>query len=264
MVVKLKNIIVWFLKGIAIGGSMTVPGVSGGSMAIIFGIYNSLINAVANFLKHKLKSLILLLTVGLGGIVGVLILSKPISLLLKTNPFETSYFFMGAVIGSLPMLFKKSGFNIKIKDFLFVVLGLATVVLLNLLPKLNSSDNIFILIIAGFIGSIALVLPGVSFSYFLLVLGAYESIMNAISNLNLTLLIPFFISLILGVFCFSAIINRVLEKHPKFSFLSIIGFLLGSLTVLFPGLPPLNNALFSVLSFILGVYLIYLTSKFSN
>lgn len=261
MVVKLKNLIILFLKGIFIGGSMTVPGVSGGSIAIIFGIYNSLIDAVADFFKHKLKSAILLLTVGLGGVVGILILSRPISSLLKTNPYETSFFFFGAVIGSLPMLFKRAEFKINIKDFAFVIMGLFIVVALDLLPRLNSINNTFVFIIAGFVGSIALILPGVSLSYFLLVLGVYESVINAINDFNLGVLIPFFISMVLGSFCFSKLISNALNKHPKFSFLSIIGFLLGSLTLLFPGIPPINNVLPSIFSFLVGAYVIYLIGK---
>ena len=79
-----------------------------------------------------------------------------------------------------------------------------------------------------------------------------------------SLLAPFFISLMVGVFSFSSLLSKLLEKHPKFSFLTIIGFLLGSLTVLFPGLPVVASILPSLLSFIAGVYIIYLTSKISS
>ena len=263
MVLKLKNIIVLFLKGVAIGGSMSVPGVSGGSIAIIFGIYDRLIKAVANLLKERLKSIVLLLTVGLGGALGVLILSGPISSLLKTNPYETAFFFMGACIGSLPMLFKKADFKIKFKDFLFVIIGVAVVLILNLLPKFSFNGSIFAIIIIGFLSSIALILPGVSFSYFLVVFDIYEPFMNAVSSFDIALLAPFFISLLAGVFCFSGLLSKLLEKHPKFSFLVIIGFLLGSLTALFPGVPTNANILPSILSFIAGLYIIYLTSKIS-
>lgn len=264
MVIKLKTIIILFLKGIILGGSMTVPGVSGGSIAIIFGLYNKLINAVANFFKHKIKNLIILLTVGLGGLLGIIILSNPVSNLLKTNPYETSFFFFGAVLGSLPLLFKKAEFKICLKDFLYIIIGIAAVMLINLIPQINNTQNVFVFIIAGFIGSIALILPGISISYCLLVFGIYEPLLSAINNFNFIVLIPFLLSMILGVFCFSKVISTLLQKHPKISFLCIIGFLLGSLTELFVGFPTGSGIITSLISLAAGTYFIYLIGKVSN
>lgn len=264
MVIKLKSLIILFLKGIALGGSMTVPGVSGGSMAIVFGIYDKLISAVANFFKHKLKSFVFLLTVSLGGAIGIVILSNMVTTLLKTNPFETSFFFFGTVLGSLPMLFKKAEFKIKVKDFTFCLIGAKTVVLLNLLPKINNTANTFTFIVAGFIGSIALILPGISISYFLLILGAYEPLVNAMNGFNLKILLPFLLSMLIGVFCFSKLIATALQKYTKYSFLCIIGFMLGSLTQLFVGIPQGTIIITSLLSLLAGIYFIYLIGKFAN
>ncbi len=264
MVLKLKSIIILFIKGILIGGSMMVPGVSGGSMAIVFGIYSKLINSVADFFKNKLKSIIILSVFGLGGILGIIILSNPLSYLIANFPFVTAYFFFGACIGGIPYIIKKSEITFKIKDYAPMILAALLVLFISLIPNFSFNYSFFSFIIAGFLGSIALVLPGISLSFMLLIFGIYDKLLYAINNFDLNILIPFFLSVILGIFCFSKIINICLTRYKKLSFSIILGFVIGSLCELFPGIPNLNNILPSLISLACGIYFINLLSKFEE
>ena len=123
------------VKGAAIGASLLVPGVSGGTMAIILGIYDKLIAAVGNLFKEPKKNLLLLGTVSLGGIAGVLLFAKLLLYVTTTYEMPMMFLFLGAVVGSLPMLFGKAQIRrFSPKVLLYPAIGLALVLSLELLP----------------------------------------------------------------------------------------------------------------------------------
>ena len=222
MVLKLKSIIILFLKGVFIGGGMLVPGVSGGSLAIVFNVYDNLVFCVSNIFKQKLKSIVTLLVVSLGGVLGVLILANPIGFIINNYPIITKYFFLGVIISGIPFIIKRGELSYKISDFLPCFISAFLLMLFSFLPKVPSTNNVIFFIIAGFFGSIALILPGISISFMLLVFGIYNTLINAINSFSLSLLIPFILSMILGIFVFSKLINNMLTKHKKISYISSI------------------------------------------
>lgn len=262
-----KNIIVT-IKGLIVGGTMCVPGVSGGSMAMILGIYNKLISSVSSFFKDKKKNFIFLLLFCIGGIVGVFLFSKPILYLLEKFPFPTLYFFLGAVAGGIPMIFKEAHvvkFSYKIP--IDILIGLVLMLCLELIPQgflVPDMDSYFIafllLLLAGFISAVALVLPGISVSYMLLVLGLYKTTMSAVSQLNIAYLIPLALGLLIGIVATTKFLEYLMEKYTMTSYLIILGFIVGSMAQVFPGIPKFPEILICIISVCVGFFSLFLLS----
>lgn len=239
---------VTFIKGAIIGGTMLVPGVSGGSMAMILGIYDRLISAVGTFLKDVKSNLLFLCIFAFGGVVGMIALSTPISYLMEhfTKPFM--YFFLGAVAGSIPFVYRHAKVNdnawtSRVKQVLYLIVGMVVVMTFSFLPEdtfvggSETGGNIVVQLIAGVIAAIALVLPGISVSYMLVLMGIYDSTVNAISRLDIFFLLPMGLGLFLGIVLITKLLENAMKKHPEPTYLIILGFMIGSVVQVFPGLP---------------------------
>ena len=256
-------------KGITIGGTMLVPGVSGGSMAMILGIYDKLISSVSSFMKHKKESFFFLLLFGASAVSGILLFADPLLRFINSYPFPTLYFFIGAVAGSVPMICRQAkitSFSFKIP--LYVLLGAGVVLALSFIPVRTSSVqneagllSFLMLVLAGFIAAVALILPGISVSYLLLLLGLYDETMRAISGFYLPFLIPLVIGLGVGVIATTKLLERAMTKKPQPTYLMILGFILGSIINIFPGFPALGQLPVCLLTFAAGFTAIFLLSK---
>ncbi len=264
-----NNPLITILKGMVVGGTMLVPGVSGGSMAIILGIYDRLVSSVSSFFKHKRKSLLFLGTFALGGGLGMLFFAKPLMGLIERFPMPMLYFFLGAVAGSIPLILRQA----EIKKFtwrvpVYILLGVAVLFLLSLLPtgafdsemKAGAASFLF-LMVAGFIAAVALVLPGISVSYLLLLMGLYDETMRAIGELYLPFLIPLGIGLLLGIILTTKLLEQVMTKYPQPTYLVILGFMLGSMTEVYPGLPSGWEILLCIGTMAAGFFAIYFLSR---
>ncbi len=242
--------------GAWIGGTMTVPGVSGGSMAMILGIYDTLIGSVNGvFKKEKRKeSLIYLACFMAGAVVGLVLFAKLITLALEHFPLPTSYFFIGAVAGAIPMIFRSANIKkFKASVIYLPLIGAIVALSIALIPEgllelrndtvFDLLFSILIQLVGGVFIAIAIVLPGVSFSQVLLVLGLHEPIMSALGNLDIVALlgfIPLAVGTAAGVFFVTHFIEIALTKYPTASYLIIFGFILGSLPDLVPREFPLG------------------------
>ena len=132
----MKDLIITAAKGAVIGGTMLIPGVSGGSMAMMMGIYDKLIMAVSNFRKDMKRNFIFLLWFCIGAGLGMLIIARPLLHLLEVFPYPTQFFFIGAVIGCVPMIYNKaklSGFSWHVP--FYILIGMAVVALFSLAPS---------------------------------------------------------------------------------------------------------------------------------
>ena len=220
------------LKGVCVGSTMMVPGVSGGSMAMLLGIYDRLIYSVNSIRSGK--SLLLLGTFSIGGFIGILLFSQPLLSLLERYPMLMLYFFMGAVGGGIPLMLKKA----EVRRFSMPVLiwpavGMLLVWILSLLPEapvqagleMGLKETVF-LIITGIAAAVALVLPGISVSYLLRVFGIYDGI-----------------GLLLGIFLSTKTLEHAMKHYPRPTYLMIFGFILASLAEIFPGVPEANQML---------------------
>ena len=233
------------LYGFIVGAAMIVPGVSGGSMAMILGIYDRLIFAVSSFGKNAKENLLFLMTFVFSAGVGIFLLSGPLTWLLENYGMMTRYFFLGTVFGGIPFMEKKSGIQrISPGVILYMLAGAAFVFLVSMIPEdifavsIWQNDFSWIrLILAGVISSIALILPGISFSHFLLILGLYESLLGAIRHMGIGFLCCLGLGMALGIEFFIKILEALMRKYPKQTYLIIMGFVFASLGELFPGLP---------------------------
>lgn len=231
-------------KGFLIGATMMIPGVSGGTMAMILGIYDELIHSISSFQSKPKKTALFLLTFSVSAILGMVLFSTPLSILLETYPMETLYFFLGAVFGGIPIIEKKSGIGRFSFDALFFILvGLTLVLSFSFLPEQffnfsnKESQNFFVFLIAGLLSSVALILPGISFSHFILILGLYQPLLEAIHSLQFSVLIPLGVGILGGVILFTKALDYVMKCYPKQTYLIILGFILGSAALIFPGIP---------------------------
>ena len=257
------------LKGLIIGGTMLVPGVSGGSMAMILGIYDRLISSVSSFMKNKKENLIFLVVFSMGGILGVLLFANPLLQLIERYPMPMLYFFIGAVAGGIPLIVRQSGAKkLTWRIAGYVILGLVAVSALGLLPQdlfnaENSSGTVgfLLLLIAGFVTAAALVLPGISVSYLLLLLGLYDRTMSAISTLHLPFLLLLGIGLVLGIVLITRALERAMAAHPHPSYFIILGFLLGSVAEIFPGIPQGLSLPVCIITFAAGFSAIFFLSR---
>ncbi|MBP1744480.1 MAG: hypothetical protein H6Q58_1458 [Firmicutes bacterium] len=240
-----KHTIIDIIKGIIVGGSMLVPGVSGATMAMILGIYDELVKAVSSFFSHKKESAWLLGTFCIGGAIGILLFAKPLLYATENWNMPMMYFFMGAVAGSVPMIFGKAGVRkFKLRDLVCILIGTAIVWMFAVLPTglfVTDPDRgmiyVVLLVAAGVIAAVALVLPGISVSYMLLVLGMYESTIKAIDDFSLSYLLPLAGGVLLGVVLTTKILETAMNKHGRTTYLIILGFVIGSILQVFPGVP---------------------------
>lgn len=230
------------LKGFAVGASMTVPGVSGGSMAMIVGIYDRLIAAVSRIFSEPKRNILFLLKFCAGAAAGVILLAGAISWALDTPAgLPLRFAFLGAVAGGIPLIFRKAGLKkIGIKNIPPILAGAAAVVLLAQLPEglfAPSREGIGAMAaqaLGGLIVAAALVLPGISASHMMYMLGIYEPVMDSVSRLDILSLLPMAAGLIVGIFLTARLLEKLLEKHSRGCYLVILGFMAGSLRELIP------------------------------
>lgn len=264
----LKAVVKNTLSGLIIGSSMLVPGVSGGTTAIILGIYDSLINAVSTIFKRFTYNFLFILQVTVGGIAGILLFSNMILDLIRKFEYPMMYLFMGAMLGSIPSLYRKG----KIKKFnpfylLWIIVGGGLVYAMNFLPKNKFStmptnfSGYLMLFLCGIVIAVALILPGISTSHILLVMGMYESVWSAVSDLQIMYLFPIFLGVMAGVLLTTKILDSAMHRFPAQTHLLIIGFVLASLVDIFPGIPNNYSIIACIAGFIFGTGGIYLISK---
>lgn len=263
-----KSILTNAAKGTVIGASMLIPGVSGGTTAIILGIYDKLISAVSSFFKNPKKNLIFLGSVAVGGIIGLLLFAKAILFLINAWEMPMLYLFIGAVLGSVPLLFQQAGLKkLTPGAIIFPLIGIGFVALMALLPKDlfnvdSASPMLYIMLfIGGIFISIALILPGISTSYMLLILGIYQPTLNAIENMNIPFIACLGVGILVGIIVCTKGLETALNKFPQPTYLIIIGFVLGSLKDVFPGLPTGMNIPMCILTLVIGCVVIYYITK---
>ncbi|OHO71484.1 DUF368 domain-containing protein [Staphylococcus sp. HMSC036D05] len=243
------------LKGFGMGTSDLVPGVSGGTIALLLGIYDGFISSISGlFSKRFWPSLKFLLPIIIGMGLAIAILSNLFNYLLSHYEISTMFFFTGLIIGIIPYLLKVSDFKrtFETKHYLMVLVG---IVILFVITLLNNGDKhsgetlslsfslIIKYFIAGMFASSAMLLPGISGSFMLLVFGAYGTVMFSISELvklnfsALPILLIVGLGILTGFMVSSRIIQYFLHHHSTMTFALIIGFVIGSIFAVYPGLP---------------------------
>ncbi len=281
---KIKDYLFTFLIGIIMGVANIIPGVSGGTIAVGLGIFDKLIEAINNFFKKPIKYLHFLLPLGIGMVFGILAFSGIISFGLENYSFTTNMFFVGLVISSIPLILN----NAKEKDFknshyIYGVIGFLLVLFLTLLERSNNvetssnSTNYIQLLLAGAIASSAMVIPGISGSFMMILLGVYDALLISLSQLkdwllntsdttllfdSFKVILPLGIGIVLGILIISRIIEVLFKKFHSQTYLVILGLIFGSIFGIFTssetyssGVAPLNifvGVVMGVLGYLLG------------
>ncbi|HBC4247505.1 TPA: DUF368 domain-containing protein [Staphylococcus aureus] len=243
------------LKGFAMGTSDLVPGVSGGTIALLLGIYNQFIASISGIFSRRFwPSFTFLIPIIIGMLLAMGSLSNLFNYLLSQHHIPTMFFFGGLIIGIVPYLLKISNYKTSFttKHYMMVIAGIAILIVITLMNNgdkhagetLTLSTGLIIkYFIAGMCASSAMLLPGISGSFMLLVFGVYGTVMLAISEvvkLNFTglpILLAVGFGVLAGFIISSKIIQYFLTHNKLMTFALIIGFVVGSLFAVFPGLP---------------------------
>lgn len=242
---KWKEFIKLLIGGFTIGFGNVIPGLSGGTLALIMGIYDKLINAISHLRKNFKQSMGVLIPVVIGVAIAFLSLSHAVTYCLTNFLFPTIMLFFGAIVGALPMLFREEK-GIKFKPSYAVVafLACAAVVGSAFLPIADSMDltnlnflTILLLFVSGAVAAAAMVVPGLSGSALLMTFGFYTPIMNQVKALTtsgtdklhaVAILVPCGIGILCGIFGIAKVIEYCLKKHYHGTYWAIIGFVIGS------------------------------------
>ena len=261
----MKDNIFLVLKGFLLGIANIIPGVSGGTLAITLGIYNDLIGAISHFFKNLKKNLKFLIPLGIGMVLAILLGSKVISLCLDKFPFPTTLFFIGLIVGGIPLLTKKiKGKKLKPANAASFLLPFSVVMLMTFLNEGNNVVNItnmnllqiILLFLVGMVAAATMVIPGVSGSFVLMLLGYYKPIVSTIGNLtdfsllghNILVLAPFGLGVLIGIVLIAKLIEYLLAKHETATYYAIIGFVTSSVIGLGVGLIGLHTSTLEVLA----------------
>lgn len=235
------------LYGAVIGVANVIPGVSGGTMAVILGIYDKLLESIS--FKNLKRNILFLLPVALGGGAGILALSKTIKFVLANYPIATNFAFIGLILGSIPMIWKRARnpqgeTSVSPLNVVFFAAAFALMLLLAFLNR-DSIENTVqtqltpVLTIQLFFASIAsafsMLLPGISGSFVMLLLGCYSTIISAVSDLNIILLLPVAAGCVVGLLLGALLISKLMKKYPQAAYMAILGLIAGSLFSIYPG-----------------------------
>lgn len=245
----MKEKIILFIKGVVLGVAFVIPGVSGGTLAVLMGIYEELIEAASNFYKSIAdfkKYFMYLLPIGLGIIFSVAVFAKLIKFGLDKAPIITILIFLGMIIGGIPALVRNvKGTKINLKDMTLMLVGLIIVISMLIFHKSNSNvvlTNMSItgyitLFLVGAIAAVTMVVPGISGSFTLMLIGYYEPILNLVNDItsfknlgpNLILIFTFMLGVFIGIIFISKIIEWCLKHYKRETYYAIIGFVLSSI-----------------------------------
>lgn len=265
--------LVYFIKGLVVGATTSVPGVSGGTMALILNVYDKMIHSISKFFKDIKGNIIFLGIIGSGMAIGLFVAAPFVEYAIDNFKYPALYFFLGVVFAGLPVLLSKANQGEKKKhDILFFILGALIIGGLLILEKTFMGSifdlskalsfvEIMILFMCGIIIAIALILPGISTSFLLVTLGLYKPLVSAIKTMNIGFLIPIALGTIIGVIATTSILEKMMNEKPRQTYLLIIGFVSISIIQVFPGIPSGLNILYSIMSFTAGYILIYYTIK---
>lgn len=257
-----------FLKGMVIGIANIVPGVSGGTMMVAMGIYDRLIHCITHLFSEFKKSVLFLMPIAVGMLVAIAASSFGLTYLFENFPIQTNLLFVGLILGGLPAIGSKvKGKKIHAGHVAAGVLFFALVVGLAIVGETegNAADlsfsvgNLIILFGVGIIASATMVIPGVSGSMVLMLMGFYHPVLNAIKEFFTALaaldmdgilagcgiLIPFGLGVVAGIFGIAKLVEIIFEKFPLYAYWAIIGLIVSSpiailLMGTFPALTVLN------------------------
>ncbi|AMC92885.1 hypothetical protein AOC36_02465 [Erysipelothrix larvae] len=265
---------VYFLKGLLIGVSFLVPGMSGGTMMILLNVFDEAIHSLSSLMRGKIHKLDLMVIMGIGVILALALFSPLLLSLLNRNYELTISFFLGVIAAGL-LLFKREIDLRRVHaiDVVHLLLGIVIVLVLNhqasaFINLDTQADGVqFItLIIVGIPVAVALILPGISTSFLLLSFGAYEMVLTAITSFDLSILVPLAIGIVLGTVALTHFLENQLKKNRRRLYLIILGFIVGSVFDMFNQFKyyRVEEIPFMILLFMVGFVIMFAINYFNK
>ena len=273
-----------FFCGILMGIADAIPGISGGTIALLLGIYEELIGSISNFNIYLFQNLKkkgikycwnkingnFLLSLISGVLLSLLSFVKIFSILIQKYPLFIWSFFLGLILATLFVINR----NIKkwnIVNFILIFIFAFLTILLSIInPSISENINLFYILICGIIASSAMILPGISGSLILVILGVYTLIINALNNLEYNIILVFLIGCLIGIINFSKIIKWLFHNYRDYTFSIMLGLVIGSIYTVWPWRKSFtddmtNEYIFlSVIITIIGFSVIYTLEKISK
>lgn len=242
-----KNILTG-LKGFGMGAANVIPGVSGGTIALLTGIFTEIIDALNALMDPSSWKMLLkgqfrefwryihgtfLVSLLVGVLISIFSLAKLMVYVMHFYPVQTWAFFFGLIIASsVYMIYDIKGW--KFVDVLFFAVGIALGVVICTLSPTTTPDDLWFIFICGAIAVCTMILPGISGSFILVILGKYDYIMQSVNQLNLPVLLVFGVGCVIGILGFSKFLHWLLKRYERATMLTLVGFVIGALVKVWP------------------------------
>lgn len=256
------------VKGIIIGMGAVAPGVSGGTFAVILGVYDKLTDAIANIFINFKKKLATLFPLGLGIGIGVLLFSRVMKYLFEYHEFQVKFLFIGLMVGTLPSVFNaanKKGFRrLYLIPFLLtfsiaIIFMILEKSVIDVFPEANPS--LLALVTYGVIIGFGSIVPGVSSSFILMYIGAYEILLDGIVGLDFMVLIPVGLGFGLSILLFAKIMFYLFKRFYGYTYYTVLGFVMGSILTIVPVVSFNQDLLLGIGLCVIGMRLSYSFSR---
>lgn len=224
-----------FIKGLVVGIGKIIPGVSGAMLAISMGIYDKSLDFICSFRNNIKESIKYLFPIGLGIVLSIIFFSRVLSICLEKFYFVTMLFFVGLIIGGIPMIVnkvKKNNYYIAIISFIiFFIISIGNIN--NIYIIKNNMFDLFVFFLSGIVDAVGTVVPGISSTALLMIMGTYNGVISSIGNLRpLNILLPFGFGLIIGLVVIAKVVNYLFRKYEDKMYAFILGILLSSVILL--------------------------------
>ena len=267
----MKNLVL-ILKGMIIGVANIIPGVSGGTLMITLGVYEQIIDTISHFFENFKKNIKFILPIGIGMVLSILLLSKLISFCLEKYPFPTTFFFIGLILGGIPLLWNRAkAAKNRLSNWMVFMITFSIVLVFTFLKNGNNVISLtdinvvsmIILFIVGIISAATMVIPGISGSFVLMLIGYYEPIVNTLKDFtnmellghNLMILAPFGIGIVVGIIGVAKLIEYLLKRYPVKTYYGVLGFVIASIISI---IVPVLNMSATVIELIISIILVIL------
>lgn len=253
---KLKDFFKRFVEGLLMGAANIIPGVSGGTIALIIGIYDKLIHAINQIpkdlplplikgdvsgFKSKLKEIDFpfLVPLAVGALVSVVSIARGLDYVMDVYPATTFAFFFGLILASVAIIYKYIE-KINVYSILSAFVGFIFVFYILGIERIEFGHGPLTIFLSGMVAIVSMILPGISGSYILLILHQYEFMVEALYSFNFPVIIIFSMGALIGIFGFAKLLDYLLQKYPSASMAFLFGLMLGALRV--PLVKSMNNA----------------------
>ena len=258
---KLSLALLYIVSGILIGGGAILPGVSGGVLCVVFGVYRPLMELLSRPKSAVKKYWRMFLFVFIGVALGFVGVAKVVGNLFEKYEIQMLCLFIGLILGTVPMLLKtaKQETGVSKKEdkialaaaFVFLI---TILLLLKALDKANLPLNTFNIFISGIIWGFSLVIPGLSSSSLLIFLGLYDKIMLEVGNLNFSVIIPLFIGIFIVAVSFARLVDNLFEKHHGIASHAVVGLVIASTVSIIPAFSSFKMFLIGIALSVVGFF----------